>query len=370
MKNIFSNFSKASALIVTWAGALTLLGVYLFRTYSVVPTFPYYYTLLLQVKDAAYALWGYFDGVHYLRLIDHGYVDIGTQAFFPLYPLMVRGVAMLTPLSSYASGVLVSLFSLACALVVLWKLFPQQKIIYTTTLLVSPVSFFFAGLYTESLFLALSLSFFLAIKREKYMIAATLAGLASATRLVGVFLALALVLYLYKKTPKITPPYAICLILISLSGFLAYAYFLGTRFGDPLMFLHVQSMFGANRSGGELVLLPQVLYRYVRMILTVDPTTFLYQRIWLEVMTFVVACFAWYKNLRHNSVSISTYVGLSLLLPTLTGTLSSFPRYTLVLIPFLLPVKMRYAHYSWLIPCSLLLLIYLFAQFAAGTFVA
>ena len=93
-----------------------------------------------------------------------------------------------------------------------------------------------------------------------------------------------------------------------------------------------------------------------------DPTSFLYQRIWLELIFFLGAIWGWYRNLNRVSKEISLYVILSLLLPTLTGTLSSISRYTLVLVPFLLPPKLNKISYFLLYASNCLLLIYLFFQ--------
>lgn len=370
MKNTLAKLVTAFGVVTTFFVFLTLIGVWLFRINSVSPTFPYYYSLLTYIKDAAYALWGYFDGVHYLRLIESGYVDIGTQAFFPLYPILVSLLSNLTGLNAYLSSIAFSLFCLALSLLFLWKLFPQEKYRQTFFLLLFPTSFFFLAVYTESLFLLLSLCFFYLLKKENYSLASVVGGLASATRLVGVFLGLVLVWRLLARYKGTTPFYILALSLLSVSGFLLYAYFLWYRFGDPLMFLHVQEMFGANRSGGEIILLPQVLYRYLKMIFTVDPTTFLYRRIWFELIFFISSLLAWYKNLKSESREVSLYVILSLLLPTLTGTLSSIPRYCLVLVPFLLPRNLKRTHYLLLLLTSSLLMLYFFSQFAHGTFVA
>lgn len=370
MKNTLGNLITSIIVSSFFIVLMTLLGVWFFRIYSVSPTFPYYYSLLSYVKDAAYSIWGYFDGVHYLRLIESGYVDIGTQAFFPLYPILVSFISSLTGLNAYLSAIILSYLSLTLSLIVLWKLFPKEKTRLTFFLLLFPTSFFFLSVYTESLFLLLSLCFFLSLKREKYVLASIFAALASGTRLVGLFLGLVLVWRLVTHYKRTRPLYVLALSILSASGFLLYAYFLWYNFGDPLMFLHVQEMFGANRSGGEIILLPQVLYRYLKMILTVDPTTFLYQRIWLELIFFFGAVWAWYKNLKLLSREVNLYVIFSLLLPTLTGTLSSVPRYILVLVPFLLPPNLNKISFFILSTFNLLLLLYLFSHFAHGTFVA
>ncbi len=370
MKNTPAKLLIAFGIVGIFSVLITLFGVWFYRVQSVSPTFPYYNSLLVYVQDAAYAFWGYFDGVHYLRLIENGYVDIGTQAFFPLYPLLTRYFSHLAGINSYFAGIILSIVSLSLAIGVLWQLYPNDKLLRTFAILTFPTSFFLLGLYTESLFLLLSLSFFLFLRSDKYILAAFCAGLASATRLVGIFLGVILLWRLITKYKNTRPYYVILLTILSISGFIFYSYFLWLRFGDPLMFLHVQTMFVANRSGGEIIMLTQVMYRYLKMILTVDPTTFLYQRIWFELLFFLSAFWAWYKNLKSASREVSLYVILSLLLPTLTGTLSSIPRYILVLVPFLLPPNLNKISYFLLYTFNFLLLIYLFFHFTHGTFVA
>lgn len=370
MKNTLAKLTSSFVIVGICAGLLTALGIWLYSTYGVSPSFPYYHSLLKYVGDAGFGVWGYFDGVHYLRLVESGYVDTGTQAFFPLYPLLTSLISQLTGLNAYISGLILSWTSLTLSLLVLWDLYPKQKNLQTICLLLFPTSFFLLGIYTESLFLLLSLGFFLSLKKERYVLASVLAGLASATRLVGIFLALALAISLYRRYRLTRPIYSLCLLAISITGLLLYCLYLYTNFGDPLMFLHVQSLFGASRSDGELILLPQVLYRYLKMITTVDPTSFAYQRIWLELITFLGAIWFWYRNLKNQSKEINLYVIASLLLPTLTGTLSSLPRYILVLVPFLIPQNHNRISFFILSTFNFLLLIYLFSHFAHGTFVA
>lgn len=370
MKNTLIKISYSTAITVFFFLSMNWIGGFYFRNYSVIPTFPYYDSLLYYVSDAAHAIWGYFDGVHYLRLIEHGYIDIGTQAFFPFYPLLASILSNFTGLSAYASAILVSLVSFILSLPILWQLYPSHKVRSTIFLLLFPTSFFFLSVYTESLFLLLSLSFFLLLKNHRYLAASLLAGLASATRLVGVFLGLILVWHLITQHKKTSIFYIVVLATLSLSGFIGYCLFLWLQHNDPLMFLHVQGMFGANRTQGEIILLPQVIYRYIKMIVTVDLTTYLYQRIWLELVFFTGALYAWAKNLKHQSNEINLYVILSLLLPTLTGTLSSVPRYILVLVPFILPKNIYITNFLILSTLSFLLLLYIFAFFAHGNFVA
>lgn len=360
----------AIAVAALFWGCFTFFAVWLFRRYSVSPTFPYYYDLLLHTKDAAYAVGGYFDGIHYLRLAKSGYVDTGTQAFFPLYPLLIRFLSHLSGGDIYQVGIAVSFLSLCISLYLLWLLFPSNKLNSTLSLLLFPTSFFLLGVYTESLYLALSLGFFLALKKNRLTIAAILASVASATRLVGVILIIIYLIKLYQERKTQTSFHSTILALISAIGISSYLTFLYFRFHDPFMFVHVQSMFGANRSSGEIILLPQVIYRYAKMILTVQPHDFVFFRIVYELVFYVAAFLVWIKYFALRSPLINTYIGLSLLIPTLSGTLSSIPRYLLVLVPFIIPAKIKLIG---LIPyyfICLVMLIILFRYFAYGSFVA
>ena len=63
------------------------------------------------------------------------------------------------------------------------------------------MSFFFSAVYTESLFLALSAGCFYLARRERWVWAGVLGGLAAATRSIGVLLVVPLaVLYLQELT--------------------------------------------------------------------------------------------------------------------------------------------------------------------------
>ena len=99
--------------------------------------------------------------------------------------------------------------------------------------------------------------------------AAVLAGIASATRLVGVFLLLPYILefsqIIKKKNIKKHIFPLLTGGLISVSGFLFYSYFLFQRYSDPFKFLSVQNAFGAQRSSDKIVLLYQVFFRYLKM---------------------------------------------------------------------------------------------------------
>lgn len=365
MHKFYQLAAKSLIIASVWWAATTAFAAYRVGRYPVSPTFPYYQTLLAQT-DPGHAVWGYFDGTHYLHLAEFGYDGTGVQAFFPVYPLLIRALHLSFGLNYFLAGRILSFLSLVGSLICLYYLFPRAAPLIISALLLFPLSFFLGAVYTESFFLFLTLLFFLLLRSQRYFLAALLAAIASGTRLVGIFLSLSLLLELWPRQRA-----RLWLVPLALVGFGSYCYYLYLRFGDPLIFIRVQSLFAAGRSGGEIILLPQLLLRYFRMILTAEFASFAYQRVWLELISFLAAVWLWAKNLRSLPPAQSSFVGLALLLPTLSGTLSSYPRYLLVLLPWLLPSLPRspllvFTYFA----LSLLLLLSLFSLFVSGQFVS
>ena len=358
---------KLPLIIFAWLFTITLALTLATRSSPDIQ-FPYYQSDLRSKYSQLQSIPAHFDGIHYLRIASYGYEDIGTQAFFPLYPLLIRSLTPVFP-SPLAASIFISVVSLIAALIGLYYLFPKHKLSAIISLLLFPTSFFLLSVYTESLFLAISVWFFVMLRKERWLTAAILAGLASSTRLVGIILAISLIIkYLSTKKNKLP---LIPLAIIALSGFGLYSLYLNQQFGDPLMFMSVQSMFGAERTTDSLILLPQVIYRYLKMFLTVPFFSYLSSRIYFEFASFILVAYLIIKHWRTRDLALNSFLTLSIILPTLTGTLSSVPRYALVLIPFIFPVKKITSRYFYLAALvSLILLTYFTYHFATGLFVA
>jgi hypothetical protein len=143
------------------------------------------------------------DSIHYLGIAQHGYATASSTVFFPLYPLLVRVVGFLLG-SDVAAGVAISLAALAVALVLLHRLTslelgPRAADATVLLLAFAPLSFFFSAVYTESLFLALSVGSIYAARQRRWKLACALGGLASATRITGAGLLLPLALMYLKE---------------------------------------------------------------------------------------------------------------------------------------------------------------------------
>lgn len=300
--------------------------------------FPYYRSQLIVTYLPDY-IWsfGNFDGVHYLRIAESGYTSEYSQAFFPLYPLLIKLFSFGLPFNLKAnllvSGLLLSNIFAVLALFLIYKLFKldfNDNISYKSILLLLsfPTAFYLGAVYTESLFLLLISLSFLLLRKNQLFLSAIVIGISTATRVFGILMIPLLIYYLYKSKYPLYKSFL--LVGISISGICVYMIYLGVNFGDPLYFLTAQPAFGAQRTSSQLVLLPQVLFRYLKIFMTVDFKTIIFLNALLEfiltVGSILIVLFA-RKVINKQYI----YFALSsLIMPTLTGTLSSMPRYSLM----------------------------------------
>lgn len=273
-----------------------------------------------------------FDGIHYISIARRGY-GYGQQAFFPLYPKLLH---LLNPIfkNLTVTGVLIASASFLFGVYLFSKLIsidhpgsvPKRTLL---ALLIFPVSFFFTSVYTEGLFFLLVISSFYSARRSRWWLAGILGFLAAYTRLAGIFLLPALVAewWLQKKSFSALIP----LILIPL-GLLLYMSFLHRSTGDALAFIHVQKLFGQGRSD-KIILLYQVFWRYLKMIFTVNRADPLFLTILLEFFTGLTFGIISIYSLFKQRLSYSVFNLLSFIVPTLTGTFTSLPRYVLICFP-------------------------------------
>lgn len=145
---------------------------------------------------------GRWDSVWYLRIAQHGYASPASAAFYPLYPLLIRaGSTLLGP--PLVVGSLISLAAATIALVLvhrLSRLDMNESQSRLTVLLIAffPTALFLSAVYSESLFLALSVGSVYAARRDRWAWAGTLGAAAAATRPEGVLLVVPLgLLFLY-----------------------------------------------------------------------------------------------------------------------------------------------------------------------------
>ncbi len=232
---------------------------------------------------------------HYGYRPDLGVFTSSRAAFFPLYPLGLRAFAAIgVPL--VLGGVLFSLIALALALYGIHRLTTLElartggrsllgalpsaaddshiglaradvaRLAVMVTAL-SPMAFYFSAVYSESLYLALSVGLFYAARTGRFAVVGLLGALAAATRSAGIVLLLpAVMLYLYGPREDRAPDFPLArrwavryrprrdllwLGLVPL-GLALYVAYLGLSGGDPLSPFHAQDVWGRHFAGPYL----------------------------------------------------------------------------------------------------------------------
>jgi hypothetical protein len=297
------------------------------------------------------------DSVWYLTIADSGYESSSARAaFFPLYPLLIRGVGTVFGGSNAAllvAAYLVSLAAFIAALALLYRLtelaLGRRRARPTLLLLaVFPAAVFFGAPYSESLFLLLAVGAFYSARTDRWAWAGACAGLASATRSAGLLLLLPLGLIWWSSRPRRARDAA--WLLLAPLGIALYAAWLGFAEGDSLRFLDVQEAwsrhFAVPLAGAWDGLVAAV--DGVRQLASGSRTPVYFDvaagdpfRIAaINVMLFatlvfaVVACVGAFRRLpRAYGVWVAASLVLPLTFPVTPQPLMSLPRFVAVLFP-------------------------------------
>ncbi len=189
----------------------------------------------------------------YIDIAQRGYAwkkAVGTSptAFFPLYPMLIRGFVTVTHRSYLTAALVISNAAFLAALLYLWRLAALElgrEVAGRTVLYIAvfPTALFFFAGYTESLFLFLTVACFFHLRRGDWWLAGIFGALASATRVTGVLLALPLA-YEYARSCEFSyrrfDLNAFSILLVP-AGLVAFMLYLHATVGDALAFTHNQA---------------------------------------------------------------------------------------------------------------------------------
>jgi hypothetical protein len=265
------------------------------------------------------------DSEWYFKIVTDGYRYSGNPTtieqnivFYPLYPMLARGLVAISGITPADALLLVSNCAGLLAIVVLFKLVREEfgdRLALTTTALLSffPTSVLLSAGYTESLELLLIVSFCLALNRQHYLLAALFAGLAVADRSTGIVLLPVLVCEMWLNRQK--KPFLRLLlpcILLATAGLWLFMIYLWSAFGDPLVFSYGQAAFHQETSMVTRLLAALKLEPFTRMILNDwNPWG---QDSWFTLLFIVLIVAGWFR-LRFSWALLATGV---FLLPYLT----------------------------------------------------
>lgn len=299
-----------------------------------------------------------YDGVHYLKIASLGYYKVFETAFFPLYPLFINLFGSFTG-NQFLTSLILSLLFTYLSVIGIYRLGGIKAVVL---LLSFPLSFFLLCSYTESLFLSLSVWSYLFYKRGRINVSVILGILATATRFYGLFL---FVLLLYESIKKNSLKSFSKQILLIPLGLVAYSLFLYFKFADPLAFFHSLGSWGKS----TLTLPPQTIYRYLKILTQVSPKLSVYYVALLELVSSIYGLLLAIYYFQKMNLGYVVYILLGVLIPMMTGTLQSLPRYLISIFPiFLIPAKTKPMYF--IVPLSFSLQAILFYAFLNGLFIS
>jgi uncharacterized membrane protein len=272
------------------------------------------------------------DAFWYRRIAMHGYeppsrdgAPKNTWAFFPLYPFLVRalgGGGDAFPLTAVVTSNLALLAALFAAAAAGRAMGASDDDVERAAWYIAlfPTSYFFSLPMTESVFLLLSAGSFLAAARQRWWGAGILGALASATRVIGICLLPALFLIPLQRRQRPSRQLLwLALIPFGVAAFVAYLY---VRTGDPLAFVHAQTLWGR---GGSATFTAPVQHGLVIS----KPWDFVALNAAVALLTIAAGV----SFLMRRQWAYAAYALLSVAIPLSSGSLQSIARYALVDFP-------------------------------------
>lgn len=360
------------------------------------PTFVFYPDLSLINFSYFNWIWANFDGKHYLTIADLGYQP-NLQPFFPLFPLLINFAGNLLRIPSLLSGIIINNIAFLSGLYVAINLLVTDgkkhlKYLFLTSIFLYPTSFFYQAIYTDALFFLFATAAIFLARKNHWVLSGIVSGLATLTRLNGLALFFYILLeYLGKdldlkqtwdmrllfkaiskhiSVKKIIRSKIYFAMLIPLS-FLSYLLYIHIVFKDWRVIFSTMEIWKQN----NIIFPPQVLWRYIKIILNPD---FFQVSYWVAVfeLSFVILYLCMLAfSLKKIRFSYWFLFAISILIPWLTGTFQGMPRYGLHLYPFFLTITLFLDKKHWLFKIIILIFtlalsITYIALFTRGYFVA
>lgn len=292
----------------------------------------------------ALAVW---DGSWYLSAAVQGYpanpptlngeAITSSIAFFPLYPLMIRGVTWLTGISELAAAIVVAFVAGLAMTILLWLLVRavcNEQVAQRSVLLVCffPGSVVLSMAYSESLMLALSMLCLLALLSRRWISAGVVGALATATRPNAVALSLCSLWAAGRAISRDRDWRAVIAPLLTPLGFVGFMLFLWARTGDPFVWFRVQREAWGEHFDFGLRTLQEVWILFVLR----DGVT---NTMKLQVLGLAFTLLATYLLLRWRPPMLLTLYTAGILFLTLgSWTLGARPRFVLTAFPLIVAV--------------------------------
>jgi len=197
-------------------------------------------------------VWARWDSVWFLRIAEHGYDSASgaASAFYPLYPALVGLLGRVLFGHYVVAGILVSLTAAFGSFLLLHRIAEERlgadgarrAVLY---LAVFPFALFLQAVYSESLYLLLTLAAFALAERGRFLGAGGIAGLALLTRPTAAALLPGLALLAWRSRDRVR---ALAALAVAPLIFATYPLYLWAAESDPWAFLRAQRLWSRHLS--------------------------------------------------------------------------------------------------------------------------
>jgi hypothetical protein len=328
-------------------------------------------------------VWARWDSVWFLRIAEHGYnaASGAASAFYPLYPATVAALGRALFGHYVLAGILISLAAALGSFLLLHRIAEERlgadgarrAVLY---LAFFPFALFLQAVYSESLYLLLTLAAFVLAERRRFLAAGVVRGLALLTRPTGVALLPALALIAWQERDRLR---AFASLAVAPVLFAAYPLYLWQADGDPWAFLRAQRLWSRHLSpagplggiwdglragwaGVEQLASGSHTHVYWTAVQDTDPiraATINLENLAFLVLFAVLTVIAWRRFGAPYGLFAAVSLAIPLSVPSERWPLLSIPRFGLTIFPFFLALavvgRRPRAHTAILCVSSLLL---------------
>lgn len=282
------------------------------------------------------------DAGWYLNIAKHGYAHVPGQqsntAFFPLYPMLMRGLHLLTHDNSdgswLACGVVISNLALLAGV---WALFSLVRLDFDEEtakravwyVLIFPTTLFFSAVYTEALFFTATVAALYFARTERWWLSGVAAAAAVLTRSPGFVIILPLAVeYMAQRRYRWREirPNVLALLLVP-AAFAGYLLFMKWQAGTAMATRDAQISWGGRIPRPSWF--GEAFYRFFQQPIVLHNGNhsiidFIFTMIFLGLV--VVSFF----KLR---LSYAVFAAATFMFMTSWGTFGSMSRYVLIVFP-------------------------------------
>ena len=328
-------------------------------------------------------VWSRWDSVWFLRIAEHGYsaASGAASAFYPLYPGAVALLGRALFGHYVLAGILISLAAALGSFLLLHRIAEERlgadgarrAVLY---LAFFPFALFLQAVYSESLYLLLTLAAFMLAERRRFLAAGAVTGLALLARPTGVALLPALALIAWQERDRLR---AVASLAVAPVLFAAYPLYLWQAEGDPWAFMHAQRIWSRHLSpagpfggiwdglragwaGVEQLASGSHTHVYWTAVQDTDPiraATINLENLAFLVLFVALTVIAWRRFGAPYGLFAAVSLAIPLSVPSERWPLLSIPRFGLTIFPFFLALavigRRPRAHTAILCVSSLLL---------------